>query len=64
MAAKIAFFADEAIFASEVAYLIGFDLLRTKICVINTFEATSGKKSYQNKKNQNGHQTGSDANFR
>ena len=37
MAAKIAPFANEVIFSCKVAYLIGFDLLRTKICVINTF---------------------------
>ena len=37
MAAKIAFFANEAVFSCKVAYLIDFDLLRTKICVINTF---------------------------
>ena len=37
MAAKMSFFANEAIFSCKVAYLIDFDLLKTKICVINTF---------------------------
>ena len=31
------FLANEAIFSYKVAYLIGFDLMKTKICVINTF---------------------------
>ena len=38
MAAKISILAYEAIFSCKVAYLIGFDLPRTKICIINTFE--------------------------
>ena len=37
MAAKMSFFANEAIFLCKVAYLIDFDLLKTKICVIYTF---------------------------
>ena len=37
MTAKMSFFANEAIFSCKVAYLIDFDLLKTKICVINTF---------------------------
>ena len=37
MAAKMSFFANEAIFSCKVAYLIDFDLLKTKICIINTF---------------------------
>ena len=37
MAAKIAFFANEAIFSFKVAYLIGFDLPSTKVCAIATF---------------------------
>jgi len=34
---KITSFAIEATFLCKVAYLIGFDLLRTKLCIINTF---------------------------
>ena len=37
MAAKMLFFANEAIFSCKIAYLIDFDLLKTKICVITTF---------------------------
>ena len=37
MAAKMSFFAIEAIFAFKVAYLVVFDLLKTKICVIKLF---------------------------
>ena len=37
MAEKMSFFANEAIFSCKVASLIDFDLLKTKICVINTF---------------------------
>ena len=37
MAAKMSFFSNEAFFSFRVAYLIDFDLLKTKICVINTF---------------------------
>ena len=39
MAAKMSFFANEAIFSCKVAYLIGFDLLRTKICGLTHFRA-------------------------
>ena len=39
MAAKIATFANKNILSCKVAYLKGFDLLRAKICVINTFGA-------------------------
>ena len=37
MAAKMSFSANEAIFLCKVAYLIEFDLLKMKICVINIF---------------------------
>ena len=37
MAAKKAFFTNEANFSFKVAYLICFDLLRMKICFINIF---------------------------
>ena len=33
----MSFFANEAIFSCKVAYMVGFGLLRTKICVIDTF---------------------------
>ena len=33
----MSFFANEAIFSCKLAYLIDFDLLKTEICVINTF---------------------------
>ena len=37
MAAKIALFENAAILLCKIAHLIGFDLLRTKISVTNTF---------------------------
>ena len=37
MAAKMSFFANEAIFSYKVAYLIDFELLKTKIYIIKTF---------------------------
>jgi len=55
MAAKMSFFANEAVFSSKVAYLIDFDLLKTKICVINTFgEQLPVKKTVKMEKNLNG----------
>jgi len=38
MDAKIVFLAKKAFLSCQVAYLVGFDLLRAKICVINAFE--------------------------
>ena len=50
MAAKMSFFANESIFSCKVAYLIDFDLLKTKICVINTFgEQLPVKKRLESK---------------
>ena len=34
----MSFFANEAIFSCKVAYLIDFDLLKTKICIISMFK--------------------------
>jgi len=60
MAAKISFFANEAIFSCKVAYLIDFDLLYTKICVINTFdEQLPVKKRLKSKKIKMAAKTGS-----
>jgi len=51
MAAKMSFFANEAIFSCKVAYLIDFDLLETKICVSNTFGVQLPVKKRLNSKN-------------
>jgi len=51
MAAKIAFFANEAISTCKVAYLIGFYLLRAKICVINQFGEQLPVKKWLKSKN-------------
>ena len=56
MAAKIVFFANEAIFSCKAAYLIDFDLLRTKICVINQFGEQFPVKKRLKWKTQNSHQ--------
>ena len=37
MAAKMSFFAIEAIFSNKVAYLMRFDLLKTKIYIISRY---------------------------
>ena len=46
MATKIAYFAIEAIFSNKEAYLMRFDLLRTKLCIISRLhlKRISGKK--------------------
>jgi len=63
MAAKMSFFANEAIFSCKVAYLIDFDLLKTKICVIATFgEQLPLKKTVRIEKFKMAAKTGSDAN--
>ena len=63
MAPKIAFFfANEAFFLFKVAYLKGFDLLRTKICVIkHIWRASSGKKTIELEKFKMAAKTGSAA---
>ena len=51
MAAKMSFLAIEAIFSFKVAYLIDFDLLKTKIYVINTFGEQLPVKNWLELKN-------------
>ena len=58
----MSFFANEAIFSCKVAYLIDFDLLKTKICVINTFgEQLPVKKRLKIEKFKMAAKTGNDA---
>ena len=62
MAAKIAVFATKGIIFKKVAYLMRFDLLRTKICIISTFEEQLPvKKRLESKKFKMATKTGSDA---
>ena len=61
MTAKIAFSAFEAIFSNKVAYLMLFDLLRTKICIISTYGEQLPVKTVKIKKIKMAAKTGRDA---